>query len=390
MTVTPAIVPCEAAGSPFGFGAAPVAGPGCHIPAERQPFRVGGNAAGALNLRIPPNPALHAQSTAISNDLRTSLANTRFAVNVAGPPLYMAKPTDLVYRWVSTDGGIADQFFRAPAGMSVVDPEVNSDMPLIVHDPVAGKYMRCFLVSSISDTPRGSGLGGTVTANAVGVQSYGRSADGWPWDAGWGTGCGLSSHSGLITGWEVKRGVIEHALRTIGPNYTGSGWVAPAQKSDQSGYRRGDGSWWVIPRGGGAEYQVAGINGGLLMGHRFFLDATYAECDARTVPGRANNSLETRWLRMCCRALKDYGMVIEDGSGGDHLYGWTAEYGYAGLGTADWASIIGTGNAVGGPGFPYCGTVFRSASYNGNDGITRSSTDGVPWGQVKLLASATW
>ena len=71
------------------------------------------------------------------------------------------------------------------------------------------------------------------------------------------------------------------------------------------------------------------------MGMRLQLDPS-VNCDRRTVPGKGDRSRETRFLRMICRALQEYGMIVADGTGDRGLI-LAMEH----TRTAGWGAIVG-------------------------------------------------
>jgi hypothetical protein len=108
------------------------------------------------------------------------------------------------------------------------------------------------------------------------------------------------------------------------------------------------------------------------MGMRLQLDPA-VDCDRRTVPGKGDRSRETRFLRMVCRALQDYGMIVADGTGDRGLI-LMMEH----TRTAGWEAIVGQER-------------FGNYSYlvrndeSSEDGLGRGPTAGIPWDRFRVL-----
>ena len=101
------------------------------------------------------------------------------------------------------------------------------------------------------------------------------------------------------------------------------------------------------------------------------------DCDARTtpVPEGSDGALETRFLRMFCHALQDYGMIMLDGTGPGGLVIYMENE----L-TADWAQHIG---AEQWDSYSY---IVRDQT-TPDDGFVRGPSDGIPWSQLRVLAA---
>ena len=110
------------------------------------------------------------------------------------------------------------------------------------------------------------------------------------------------------------------------------------------------------------------------MGMRLQLDPE-VDCGARTVPGKSDGSRETRFLRILCRAMQEYGMIMMDGTSNDGILIEMEDDQ-----TADWASVIGEareGNY---------GYIVRSQETLG-DGLERDDRSGIPWDRLRVIAS---
>ena len=97
------------------------------------------------------------------------------------------------------------------------------------------------------------------------------------------------------------------------------------------------------------------------------------DCQARTVPGKADSSPETRYLRMVCTALQRYGMIAVDGTGDRGLL-LMMEHSQ----TAPWTSLVGT------PVFGSYGYLVRDKD-SPPDGLSRTDTSGIPWSRLRVL-----
>lgn len=115
------------------------------------------------------------------------------------------------------------------------------------------------------------------------------------------------------------------------------------------------------------------------MGMRLQLDPD-VDCDARTtpVPDGTDGVLETRFLRMFCRTLQDYGMIMLDGTGPDGLVIYMENEV-----TAGWSDYIGV-------------ELWESYSYivrdqtTPDDGLQRGPTDGIPWHKLRVLETSAF
>lgn len=135
-------------------------------------------------------------------------------------------------------------------------------------------------------------------------------------------GAGVPYLAGLIRPWEIKKGVIEHAI-ALGINSPNRLFIYPATKSD------GDSLDELLP-----------------MGARLQLNPLLTESDFDRF------GLD-RTGKIIARALQEYGMIVIDGSGHPKIY---AEY----SGTAKWEASILNKNSV--KKIPY--TEFRVLKFN--------------------------
>jgi hypothetical protein len=312
----------------------------------------------AFNERIPPGTPSDPRSDAIVGQLVENVGQAKIAMSSAGevPPVYVAKPTDPFY---SVNVGGRQTRFRVPAG---VQAGGGSDSPLIILDPSHPDFgrhteLRLWQASVGSGTLSASGAGLFHYNNdgAI-VNPNGTPSHGIPFQ-GFGTGSGLSYLAGLIRPDEVRLGRIHHALRfAYSAADFNSNFRAPAIKSDQ-------------PKGTSTRNPATAIE----MGMRLQLDPS-VNCAARTVPGKADSSPETRYLRIICKALQDYGMMPMDGTGNRLLFFHMEDES-----TAPWSSIIGS---------KFNGTwgyLLRDKTTPA-DGLSRNDTSGIPWGRMRVLA----
>ena len=79
-------------------------------------------------------------------------------------------------------------------------------------------------------------------------------------------------------------------------------------------------------------------------------------------------------MRIICKALQDYGMIVMDGTG-DRLLAFQMEDDT----TADWPSLIGTQHNGG------WGYLLRDET-SPADGASRDASSGIPWNRMRVLA----
>lgn len=318
----------------------------------------------AFRQKIPSGIASDSRSAAIVARLDQNSSEVKVGLSAGGevPPVYLVKSSDPLY---SVTVGGKKRRFRVPA--SAV-PGKGSDYPLVLLDrahPDFGAYTELRLWQARIDR-----TSKTLSANGAGLFHYNNDGKLLNPDktpsisvpfAGWGTGCGLSILAGLIRPDEVKRGAIEHAIRfAYSPCNSTNTYRAPATKTDQP-----KGCSTVDPRSA------------MEMGMRLQLSRS-VDCRKRTVPGKSDSSKETRFLRMLCRALQDYGMIMVDGTQpkGLLLMMESKE-------TASWSSIVGS-ELWGSYGY-----IIRDDD-TPSDGQKRDASSGIPWGQLRVLAKSVF
>lgn len=318
-------------------------------------YRDGGTGAGAFRWKPPPDAPIDPASPLVVARMRSSMRRER-AFLAYGASLYAANEHDPPWTLACAQAGYpASRPFRLHAPDAIRPGTPDADMPLVVYDPM--------IASKVGELPavrawraRVDRAARRVTCDGMGMFDAGRCSDGLP-ITGWGTGCGLSSDVGLVTGDDVQLGVIPHALRLVAPNGThGTRWRLPARKSDQSG------------------------DGPIEMGMRLRVVMTDAEIRARTVPGDDPKCRRLLW--MVCRALRDFGAIVVDGSGSDDLYGLLMESdaSVAGRHPGGWAAIAGK------PPGGYWGNVIRDRLADATGDRQRRATDGVPWERAQVLS----
>jgi hypothetical protein len=345
----------RAARSAGGTGAGPAAPPPeAKLSHELEPYAP----TFAFNERIPAGTATDPRSPGIISQLAENVSAAKIAMFSGGevPPVYVAKPSDPFY---SVSVGGKQTRFRVPPG---VQAGGGSDSPLVILDPSHpdhGRHTELRLwrasVGSGSLSAQGAGLFHYNNDGAV-LNPNGSPSHSIPF-TGAGTGSGLSILAGLIRPDEVRLGRINHALRFAysASDFTNS-YRAPAVKTDQ-------------PNGTSTRNPATAMD----MGMRFQLDPS-VNCATRTVGGRSDSSLETRYLRIICKALQDYGMIVMDGTG-DRLLAFQMED----EATADWPSIIGTQHNGG------WGWLLRDQT-SPADGVSRDASSGIPWNRMRVLA----
>lgn len=326
------------------------------LPADpaQQPYEMGGDYAGAFNEPIPANEPTDPLSGQVVSNMVTSMGQQRALLteSVDVPGIYMASSADPTWTITNTEG-LPTITFPIPAGAVPAGvASTGSDAPMVVYDPSNPRWgadteLRLWHATMNAATH-------TISTDGYGVFHYDHSSDGRP-VLGWGTGDGLS-WAGLIRAWEVQSGSINHALRFAAPGAS-SGFRLPATSSDQNG------------------------SGPLQEGMRLQLDRS-VNCDTRTVPFADPAGRDTRFLREICHALQNYGMIMTDGSSN---YGLMMELDTSSGGTANWSSILTP------PPSGLWGNVIRdqTADLTG-DGVARNATTGIPWGQMRVLASSVF
>lgn len=322
----------------------------------------------AINVPIPAGIADDPRSADIVSRLTTNLANHKVDLSNHGevPTVYTVSPSDTVYT-VNANYLPGPVHFRVPAGAV---PGEGSDYPMIVLDPDHPDYgksteLRLWQASvdATAHTLSGNG-GGLFHYNNDGaiLNPDGTKSVSVPF-LGAGTGSGLSYLAGLIRAAEVKDGTIRHAIRFAYSSCDSSStFRAPAVKTDQPKNCTGT---------------MAPANERMDMGMRLQLDPTL-DCSTRTVPGKADTSSETRFLRMFCRALQQYGMIMLDGTSPGGLVIYMENETTAGFDNIVGSELYGS--------FSY---IIRDQS-SPSDGLTRGPSDGIPWGRLRVLEKSVF
>lgn len=321
-----------------------------------------------FNRPIPAGAALDPRSDSVIAEVAGNLRSQKFGFVSEGetPPVYEVGPGDPFYD-VRVDGRL--ERFRVPVGATVGG---GADHPLILLDPNHPEHGRNVELrlwqASINHGAR------TLSSRGQGLFHYNNDGARLNPDAsisqsrpfrGGGTGSGLSYLAGLIRPEEVRAGEIRHALRfAYACNDSSDRFRAPATRTDQP---------------------HAGCNGDpsatpaarkMDMGMRLQLDPA-VDCEARTVPMQpgsvAGSPAETRFLRIVCRALQTYGMIMMDGTSADGL-GIYLE----GEPTARWSEEIGSQR------FGSYGWIGRDAA-TPDDGLARDANSGIPWHRMRVV-----
>jgi hypothetical protein len=322
----------------------------------------------AINVPIPSGIADDPRSATVVSRLELNSTTRKVSLSNHGevPTLYTASPSDAVY--TVTAGYMSGTVqFRVPAGAV---PGEGSDYPMLVLDPDHPDYgpfteLRLWqaVVDPATHTLTGSG-GGLFHYNNDGaiLNPDNTKSVSVPFH-GAGTGSGLSYFAGLIRAAEVADGHIRHAIRFSYSNCDSSDqFRAPATKTDQ-------------PKN--CTSTQAPVDERMDMGMRLQLDPTL-DCSTRTVPGKADTSTETAFLRTFCRALQEYGMIMLDGtSPGGLLFYMENES------TAGFDAVIG--EEING-GFAY---IIRDQG-SPSDGLTRGPSDGIPWERLRVLETSVF
>jgi hypothetical protein len=330
------------------------------VPSPTGPEAVPYDPAFALRQPIPDDPEIDARSEAIVARLARNAAEGRVQVSVDGetPPVYRVDPGDPTLR---VEVGGRTVRFRVPED---AEPGAGQDHPLVLLDrdhPDLGPFVELRLYKAEIDREAGE-----IRAEGSGLFHYNNDGrrlnpDGTPSLSvpfqGAGTGSGLSILAGLVRPQEVAAGRIEHAIRFSYSNVDAlPGFRAPAVKTDQ-------------PKGGFTRDPDSAMQ----IGTRLQLDPD-VDCERRTVPGRGASSSETRFLRMFCRALQDYGMVMLDGTAEGGVF-----FPLENIETAPWDVLLGTSREGG------YGHIVRSRS-TAPDGLSRDESSGIPWDRLRVLA----
>jgi len=319
-----------------------------------------------INQPIPLGIASDPRSADIVSRLKlnTSGHKVHLANHLEVPPVYTVSPNDALY---SVDLVGEPIEFRLPAKAVAGG---GSDYPLIVLDPshpTFGAFTELRVWQAEIDhslkTLKGGGSGLFHYNNDGALLNPDSSPSVSVPFKGWGTGSGLSYLAGLIRPQEVLTEEIRHAIRFAYSNCDSSDqFRAPAVKTDQ-------------PKN--CTQTPAPASERMDMGMRLQLDPTI-DCNVRTVPDKLDTSTETQFLRLFCRALQDYGMIMLDGTGPGGLVIYMEHET-----TAGWQSIIGA-------------ELYESFSYivrdqdTPDDGLTRGPNDGIPWEKLRVLEKSVF
>lgn len=315
----------------------------------------------AFKQPLPDDAAIDPRSDAIVGQLVENATRERMQLAPLAdvPTVYTAKPTDPLY---SVDITGVETEFRVPGGAR---PGEGSDYPMVILDPNhpqlgSSVELRLFQAEIDHTNERINATGaGLFRYNNDGKRFDGNSpSDSLPF-AGQGTGSGLSILAGLIRPEEVERGAIHHALRMT---YSAAdflpGFRRPAAKTDQP-----------------LDTETRDPGTAMQMGMRLQLDPG-VNCDTRTVPNASNSSPETRFLRMICHAMQDYGVIVADGT---RTEGLVIQMEHDA--TANWAPIVGDRR------FESYGHLIRPEG-SLDDGLDRESSSGIPWTKLRVLATS--
>jgi hypothetical protein len=165
-------------------------------------------------------------------------------------------------------------------------PASGSDAQVIVLDPATGREWNLWQVSFESGRIRatnGNLVPGSYWTNTAGFHPS--------------RGAGIPYYAMLVQPEEIEQGAICHALSMPIKNTDGERFVPPATKLEHPGRPRG------IPEG-----------------TRFVVELTEADIDSwiRALPSKLSAET-TRSARIIAKALRTYGFIVTDTSGGAHL-----------------------------------------------------------------------
>lgn len=331
---------------------------------ENRPY----DARALFNQPIPRDAATDPRSDAVIGELRRNIRGRALTATADGetPPVHTVGPRDRPYR-VSVGGRTIS--FRVP---SDARPASGTDHPLVLLDPDHPTFgreveLRIWRAEVDHDARR-------LTGQGLGLFKYNNDGQRLSPDGsrslsrpflGNGTGSGLSYLAGMIRPESVAAGEIRHAIRfAYACNDSSSRFRAPATRTDQPHPSCEDG---VRRAPSGARMD---------MGMRLQLDPA-VRCDRRRAPappGRESTARETRYLRIVCRTLQRYGMVVMDGTGADGL----VIYMENDL-TARWSPLVGEQR------FGSYGWIFRDRT-SPDDGLARDALTGIPWHRMRVVA----
>lgn len=353
------------AGTGGGSASTGGAGNACSLPPEVRPY----DPSFALYKLIPDNPRLDPRSAAVAAQLdeNTAIRKVSLATAFEVPAVYRVTASDPLYT-VTSPQPLNGVKFRIPTSSL---PGSGADYPVEILDPshpTLGSYVELRLWQATIDhtnkTIGGNGGGLFYYNNDGAIQNPdGTRSSSYPFQ-GWGTGSGLSYLAGLLRPEEVGAGEICHALRfAYSKCHFTKTYRYPATRTDQPMC---------------ADAELGPVEGRMEMGMRLQLDPA-VDCDARTVPAKNSThdvSEETRLLRMFCKALQRYGMIVLDGTTTNGLLFYAEDER-----TANWQSVLGTPYDFGNYSF-----AIRDKD-TPSDGLTRTDTSGIPWHRLRVLAA---
>lgn len=344
---------------------APAPAPITGLDAESYPY----DPAALFNRPIPSGAPTDPRSAEIVGEFVSNTRSRKISVTVDGetPPVYVADASDSLY--TMTIGGTSTRF-RVPKEASAGG---GSDYPIIVLDPEHPDHGRAVELrlwqAQIDHAVRrlSSSGGGLFHYNNDGVvlNPQGTRSESIPF-LGNGTGSGLSYLAGLIRPEEVAAGEIRHAIRfAYGCNDSSAAFRAPAARTDQPHPACGANTTATPP------------SRRMDMGMRLQLDPA-VNCETRrapVLPGRAESDRETRFVRIVCRALQRYGMVMLDGTSPDGVNIYMEN-----RLTAPWQATVGA-ELYGSYGY-----LLRDQSTPG-DGLARNGDSGIPWERMRVVGA---
>jgi len=308
-----------------------------------------------FNTPIPHNYPTDPNSSAVIARISSDWNTYNWSYQYEVPPVYIGNSSSPKYKAM-----IAGKSYSVPVPSTDVKAGAGSDYPLILLNTTTQEEFR-FWQATVDHGSK------TISSNGAGIFYYnndgslkgGLKSLSVPF-VGVGTGSGLSYYAGLVTNEDYDSGIIRHAIRFANScSNSSSGFRPPATRTDQP-----HASCSSINPGSSSSIQ---------MGSVLQLDKSI-NCDQRTVPTKSATSKETKLLRMVCKAMQDYGIIMLDGTapgGGANFYLEDSK-------TAGWGlDDKGKGNY---------GWIFRPPSYRG-DGVSRNgTTDGIPVNKLRVLA----
>lgn len=287
----------------------------------------------------PDDPNSISAVNTFTSFARNNPSNVHLLTSGEVPALNITQPGDPTF---NVRCGSLSTTFQGPWPLKLGS---GSDHPTEVLNKANWLELRCWQASVSGNTLYGNG-GSLSYWNSNGAILNPDSACNKPGDRlpceslgqpfqGGGAGNGLTYFAGLTRPYEVKNGVIPHAIRFAGFAITSS-YRPPARKSDQGSTSSG-----AVP-----------------MGSVFQLRPS-VDCSVRTAAGMSFDSLQSRGTRTFCRAMQRYGGMMSDGAG-QNLSAYLED-----RQTATWSNALGS--TAGHPSYSF---IIRPGG---------RSTDGVPW-----------